>query len=84
MLGVCWLLEARGYVGEGLIDQPGCRKNEKTTKDKAFARSVSRQDIIEGAQELGVPLDEHVAFCIKAMQARAGELGLAGNPATAG
>jgi predicted hydrolase (HD superfamily) len=53
-------------------------------KDKAFARSVSRQDIIEGAQELGVPLEEHVDFCIKAMQARAGELGLAGNSATSG
>ena len=53
-------------------------------KDKAFARSVSRQDIVEGALELGVPLEEHVAFCIKAMQARAAELGLAGTPATSG
>ena len=57
---------------------------KKKMKDKAFARSVSRQDIVEGAQELGVPLEEHVEFCIKAMQARAAELGLAGNPATAG
>jgi putative nucleotidyltransferase with HDIG domain len=56
----------------------------KKMKDKAFARSVSRQDIVDGAQELGVPLDEHVAFCIKAMQARAGELGLAGNSAVSG
>jgi predicted hydrolase (HD superfamily) len=62
----------------------GCHKTEKITKDKAFARSVSRQDIIEGAQELGVPLEEHVDFCIKAMQARAAELGLAGNSATSG
>jgi predicted hydrolase (HD superfamily) len=53
-------------------------------KDKAFARSVSRQDIVEGAQQLGVPLEEHVAFCIKAMQARAAELGLAGSPTTSG
>ena len=45
-------------------------------KDKAFARSVNRQDIIDGAQELGVPLEEHIDFCIKAMQARAKELGL--------
>jgi putative nucleotidyltransferase with HDIG domain len=51
---------------------------KKKMKDKAFARSVSRQDITEGAQELGVPLEEHVEFCIKAMQERAGELGLAG------
>jgi putative nucleotidyltransferase with HDIG domain len=51
----------------------------KKMKDKAFARSVNRQDIIEGAQELGVPLDEHIEFCLKAMQARAAELGLQGN-----
>jgi len=57
---------------------------KKKMKDKAFARSVSRQDIIEGAQELGRPLEEHVAFCVKAMQARAADLGLAGNPATSG
>jgi predicted hydrolase (HD superfamily) len=48
-------------------------------KDKAFARSVSREDIIQGAQELGVDLDEHIAFCIEAMKGIAGELGLAGN-----
>src|SRR5580698_11576 len=51
---------------------------KKKMKDKAFARSVNRQDIIEGAQELGVPLDEHIGFCVKAMQARAEELGLKG------
>jgi putative nucleotidyltransferase with HDIG domain len=56
----------------------------KKMKDKAFARSVSRQDIVDGAQELGRPLDEHIAFCVKAMQARAGELGLAGSSATSG
>jgi putative nucleotidyltransferase with HDIG domain len=52
---------------------------KKKMKDKAFARSVSRQDIVEGAQELGVPLEEHIDFCVKAMQARAEELGLKGN-----
>ena len=57
---------------------------KKKMKDKAFARSVNRQDIVEGAQELGVPLEEHVEFCINAMQERAGELGLAGNAASAG
>ena len=51
---------------------------KKKMKDKAFARSVNRQDIVEGAQELGVPLDEHIEFCVKAMQARAEELGLKG------
>ena len=50
----------------------------KKMKDKAFARSVSREDIIEGARELGVDLDEHVGFCVKAMQERADELGLRG------
>ena len=52
---------------------------KKKMKDKAFARSVNRQDIVDGAAELGVPLEEHVDFCIKAMQARAEELGLKGN-----
>jgi putative nucleotidyltransferase with HDIG domain len=52
---------------------------KKKMKDKAFARSVNRQDIVEGAAELGVALEEHVDFCVKAMQARAEELGLKGN-----
>jgi putative nucleotidyltransferase with HDIG domain len=59
------------------------RSVRKKMKDKAFARSVSREDIIQGAQELGVELDEHVAFCIEAMKAIAGDLGLAGNSAPA-
>jgi predicted hydrolase (HD superfamily) len=51
----------------------------KKLKDKAFARAVNRDDITHGAQELGVELDEHIAFCIEAMSARAAELGLAGS-----
>jgi putative nucleotidyltransferase with HDIG domain len=51
---------------------------KKKMKDKAFARSVNRQDITEGALELGVPLEEHIDFCIKAMQERAEALGLKG------
>ena len=51
---------------------------KRKMKDKAFARSVNRQDIVEGAQELGVPLEEHITFCIQAMQARADKLGLRG------
>jgi predicted hydrolase (HD superfamily) len=51
----------------------------KKMKDKAFARSVSRDDITNGAAELGVDLEEHIAFCIEAMKAIAKELGLAGN-----
>jgi putative nucleotidyltransferase with HDIG domain len=53
-------------------------------KDKAFARSVNRDDIVNGALGLGVELDEHIAFCIDAMQKRASDLGLAGTqPAAA-
>ena len=58
------------------VDVPSVKKK---MKDKAFARSVNRQEIAEGAQELGVPLDEHIDFCIKAMQARADDLGLKGS-----
>ena len=58
------------------VDVPSVKKK---MKDKAFARSVNRQEIVDGAQELGVPLEEHIDFCVKAMQARAAELGLAGD-----
>jgi putative nucleotidyltransferase with HDIG domain len=51
----------------------------KKLKDKGFARSVSRDDITNGAQELGVDLDHHIEFCIEAMKRRAVELGVAGN-----
>jgi len=50
----------------------------KRMKDKAFARQVRREDIIKGAQELGVDLNEHIAFVIKAMQGIADKLGLRG------
>jgi putative nucleotidyltransferase with HDIG domain len=48
----------------------------KRMKDKAFARSVSREDIIKSADELGVPLDEHIGFCVEAMRGIAAQLGL--------
>ncbi len=57
------------------VDVPSVRKK---MKDKAFARAVNREDIVNGAAELGVPLDEHIDFCIRALQARAGDLGLQG------
>jgi len=50
----------------------------KKMKDKAFARGVNRDDVINGAADLGVDLDEHIAFVIRAMQGVAGEIGLAG------
>jgi predicted hydrolase (HD superfamily) len=49
---------------------------KKKMKDKAFARAVHREDIIQGAQELGVELDAHIGFCIEAMRKRGSELGL--------
>jgi predicted hydrolase (HD superfamily) len=51
----------------------------KKMKDKAFARGVNREDIGKGAQELGVDLDQHIAFVIAAMQEEVDALGLAGN-----
>jgi predicted hydrolase (HD superfamily) len=48
----------------------------KKMKDKAFARGVNREDVIQGAVELRVDLEAHIAFCIDAMKKRAGELGL--------
>src|SRR3982074_1348616 len=54
----------------------------KRMKDKAFARQVNRDDIVNGAAELGVDLDEHIAVCIEAMKGIAGELGLDGRAAT--
>ncbi len=72
-------LTACSYVKPGKsiheVDVPSVKRK---LKDKAFARNVNRDDITEGAKELGVPLDEHIAFCIEAMKARAPQLGLAG------
>jgi len=58
------------------VDAPSVRKK---MKDKAFARAVNRQDIVDGARELGVDLDQHIDFCVKAMQEKADSLGLRGN-----
>jgi putative nucleotidyltransferase with HDIG domain len=56
---------------------------KKRLKDKAFARGVNREDVVKGAEELGLPLDEHIANCIAAMRAAADSLGLAGSSAAA-
>ena len=56
------------------------RSVRKRMKDKAFARSVRREDIIAGAEELGVDTNEHIEVCIRAMQGISEPLGL--NPAT--
>lgn len=57
------------------VDVAGVKKK---LKDKAFARGVNRDDVIQGAQELGVGLDEHIVFCIHAMQKRCDLLDLRG------
>ena len=54
---------------------------KKKMKDKAFARGVSREDVTTGAEEIGVPLDDHITFVIGAMRGVAPSLGLAGAPA---
>ena len=50
-------------------------------KDKAFARGVNREDVRKGAEELGLPIEEHIAFCIAAMRAAADDIVLRGNQA---
>jgi len=60
------------------VDVPAVKKK---MKDKAFARGVRREDIVRGAEELGVPLDEHIAFVIDALRAVAPRLGLNGRSA---
>jgi putative nucleotidyltransferase with HDIG domain len=74
-LTACALVKPRRSLAE--VDLKSVRKK---MKDKAFARSVSRDDIVNGAKELGVDLDEHVTFCIDAMKGIAQQLGLAGSP----
>jgi putative nucleotidyltransferase with HDIG domain len=72
-------LSACAYVKPGKsIHEVDVASVKRKLKDKAFARAVNREDITKGAQELGVPLEEHIAFCVDAMKDRAPELGLAG------
>jgi putative nucleotidyltransferase with HDIG domain len=75
--------ELAGFITAIALVKPGkslaeveAKSVRKKMKDKAFARSVSRDDIVNGAKELGVELDEHIAFCIEAMKGIAAELGL--------
>lgn len=58
------------------IEEVVVKSVTKKLKDKAFARNVSREDIIKGAEELGVPLEDHIAFCIQAMKNKKDLLGL--------
>src|SRR6266700_4751185 len=76
--------ELAGFITATALVKPGkslaeveAKSIRKKMKDKAFARSVSRDDITQGSRELGVDLDEHIAFCIDAMKPIAGQLQLA-------
>jgi predicted hydrolase (HD superfamily) len=60
------------------VHEVDARAVRKKMKDKAFARGVSREDVIAGASELGIDLDEHIAFVIGAMRRSADALGLGG------
>jgi predicted hydrolase (HD superfamily) len=70
-LTACALVKPSKAIAD--VEPAGVRKK---LKDKAFARGVNRQDVIQGAEELGVDLDAHIAFCLAAMQRRAADLGL--------
>lgn len=63
------------------LHEVDARSVRKKMKDKAFARGVNREDVVNGAEELGVELDAHIQFVIEAMRERADVLGLAGTPA---
>ncbi|PYP91634.1 MAG: HAD family hydrolase [Candidatus Angelobacter sp. Gp1-AA117] len=80
--------ELAGFITASALVKPGkslaevdAKSVRKKMKDKAFARSVSRDDIINGAADMGIDLEEHIAFCIEAMKGIASELGLAGQAA---
>jgi putative nucleotidyltransferase with HDIG domain len=65
------------------VHEVDARSVRKKMKDKAFARGVNREEVVAGAADLGVDLDEHVEFVIQAMRGSADALGLTGVP-TAG
>jgi putative nucleotidyltransferase with HDIG domain len=80
--------ELAGFITACALVKPGkslaeveAKSVRKKMKDKAFARNVHREDIITGAADLGVDLEEHIAFCIEAMKTVAKELGLDGSAA---
>jgi len=75
--------ELAGFITACALVKPGkslaeveAKSVRKKMKDKAFARSVNRDDIVNGAADLGIDLEQHIAFCIEAMKAVAPQLGL--------
>ena len=83
--------ELAGFITAVALIKPGkslaevdAKSVRKRMKDKAFARKVNRDDIVNGAAALGVDLDEHISFCIAALQGIVLELGLDGSAAKTG
>lgn len=70
-LTACALVKPSRSIAE--VETASVRKK---MKDKAFARAINRQDIVQGAGELNVDLDEHIGFCIKAMRSKSSTFGL--------
>ena len=82
--------ELAGFITACALVKPGkslaevkAKSVRKKMKDKAFARNVKREDIVNGAADLGVDLEEHIAFCIEALKGIADQLGLDGRAAQA-
>jgi putative nucleotidyltransferase with HDIG domain len=80
--------ELAGFITACALVKPGKSLAEveapsvkRKMKDKAFARNVNRADVVNGAADLGVDLEQHIAFCIDAMKGIAGQLGLDGSAA---
>jgi putative nucleotidyltransferase with HDIG domain len=80
--------ELAGFITAVALIKPGkslaevdAKSVRKRMKDKAFARKVNRDDIVNGAAGLGVDLEEHIAFCIEALKVIADKLGLDGSAA---
>ncbi len=73
---LCGFITAVAYVRPNReLAEVKVKSVKKKMKDKAFARQVNRDEIINGAEELGIPLDEHIDFVIKAMQNISDKLG---------
>jgi len=82
--------ELAGFITACALVKPGkslaeveAKSVRKKMKDKAFARNVKREDIVNGAADLGVELEAHIAFCIEALKGIADQLGLDGSAAKA-
>jgi predicted hydrolase (HD superfamily) len=82
--------ELAGFITACALVKPGkslaeveAKSVRKKMKDKAFARNVKREDIVGGATDLGVDLEDHIAFCIEALKGIAEKLGLDGTAASA-